>query len=82
MRNPYICVAVLLRAVWTDSLRLFGCFWRIRAITQGEGEWKLPEDNIFDMLFRKYIMTRITFEQQAIPETIEMFIRVHSKPHI
>ena len=38
MKNPYMCGAVLLRAVQTDSLRLFGCFEGMRAITQGERE--------------------------------------------
>ena len=49
MKNPYMCGAVLLRAFQTDSLRLFGCFEGMRAITQGE--WNLPDDSNNDMLF-------------------------------
>ena len=52
-----MCGAVLLRAVWTDSLlKLFGSSERMRAITQGEEEWDLPDDDIFNYDVRKIFM--------------------------
>ena len=54
-RNTHeMCGAVLLRAVWTDSLlKLLGFSERTRAITQGEGEWDFPSEDMLIMLFGK-----------------------------
>ena len=70
-----MCGAVLLRAVWTDSLlKLFGSSERMRAKTQGEGEWDLPSDDIFNYvlitLFGKYSfllkMLQITWTKRGV----------------
>ena len=64
-------------------MTLFGSFERIRAITQGEGEWKLPDDDILIccliMPIRKYILRKLSIRTTNNINNIEPFIRVHSE---
>ena len=63
--------------------KLFKFVERIRAITQGEGEWKLPDDDILIccliMPIRKYILRKLSIRTTNNINNIEPFIRVHSE---
>ena len=59
-----MCGAVLLRAVQTDSLlKLFRFSERMRAITQGEVEWDLPSDDIFNYAVWKIFVLEENFAE-------------------
>ena len=64
-RNTHeMCGAVLLRAVQTDSLlKLFRFSERMRAITQGEVEWDLPSDDIFNYAVWKIFVLEENFAE-------------------